>query len=223
MVEFSRNWVIKLYCALILFFLISIAVGDGPSSGGMFEFLLIFVVLFFAIRVFTDKVIIERHKVTSKTLFGEKSIIINPNSLIFIKRNSFSFNFILRINSYNIRIENSPNDILKINADVQDVDELFGCIQNLEQELITPKVVDTFATHGAIQMKNLIYISQDGFKVGGKAFSYGKIKGVKIKEGNFVVYGEGRMWDRALLTKPVYDIPNLQTNLMLLSQFTSVA
>lgn len=225
MQEFSRNWLIKLYYSLALFLFLSVASeGKTDSSGMIILSLMLIVLFFFTIRVFTDKVIVERTKITTKTMFSEKSITVNPGSHIYIKKNSYSFNFILRINNYKIRIENtSPAESLEINADVQDVDELFELIYDLEEELITPKVIDTFNQHGAIQMRSgRIRIDKDGFKVGKRVYKYDNIKGIKVKDGKLVIYSQGPMWDRTLLSKPISEIPNLQTNLYLLSQFTHV-
>ena len=214
--EFTHNHLTKFYWILLLVFgLFAVSMPDDFWSKASF-FVCWLGLLFVALRAMSLKVVVQGRRLTEKNLFAEKSIDILPESRIYIRRNLQSFNLIIRHYDYRITVVN-PHETLKINANVNDADQLFDAVAQLERRYVTPGWLDQFARQGRLQLDRQWLVTRTGLEYRGKAYFFDKINGMELKNGQFMLMADGRLWQTAVLNVPVSEIPNVYSFMALLN------
>ncbi len=214
---FTHNHLTKFYWILLLVFgLFAVSMPDDVWSKVSF-FVCWLGLLFVALRAMSLKVMVQGRRLTAKNLFAEKSIDILPESRIYIRRNLQTFNLIIRHHDYRITVVN-PNETLKINANVNDADQLFDAVAQLERRHVTSGWLDRFARQGRLQLDGQWLITRTGLEHRGKAYFFDQINGIALKNGQFMLMADGRLWQTAVLSVPVSEIPNLHSFMALLDR-----
>lgn len=165
-------------------------------------------IILWSIKTMTHKVEISRNKITSKDLFGEKTVVITPRSRIYVKQSLQTVNVIFRHYDYAIRIENDQ-EVVKINANVNDADQLFAIVRALEAEIIYPRLVQKFKSSGQLQIDRHFLLTQYGIQYNNKNFDYIDLSSITFDNGYLRLNKTGKLWETCVLSVPVYDIPNL--------------
>ena len=214
---FTHNHLTKIYWILLLG-LGLLAFTSTNQTGGVICITIIYLMLIgFAIRSMSHQVIVSGRKLTSKHLFGERSILILPESRIYIRKNIQSFNFIIRHYDYSIKIVN-PRETLKINANVNHADDLYQMIAEIEQRIILPAWLEKFSQNRALKMDDTLTIMRNGLKYKDKTYLYENLAGMELERGYFRLLADGKLWQTSILALPVSAIPNLITFMTLINQ-----
>lgn len=213
--EFTNNHLTKFYWAVLLILLLPIL--SIPDTTLSLIILLIgyLAIIAFAINSMTRKVTVSGRRITQKNIFKESAIRIIPESKIYICKNIQSLYFLYRHYNYSIKVVN-PDQTLKINANVNNADDLYQLVAQLEQTVIQPVLLDRFIRAGAIQMDNALSISKTGLSYKNKTYQYDKLSGIELKNGHLHLMANGKLWQTNVLVLPVANIPNLLTAMTLL-------
>lgn len=214
---FTHNHLTKIYWILLLG-LGLLAFTSTNQTGGVICITIIYLMLIgFAIRSMSHQVIVSGRKLTSKNLFGERSILILPESRIYIRKNIQSFNFVIRHYDYSIKIVN-PRETLKINANVNHADDLYQMIAEIEQRIILPAWLEKFSQNRALKMDDTLTIMRNGLKYKDKTYLYENLARMELERGYFRLLADGKLWQTSILALPVSAIPNLITFMTLINQ-----
>lgn len=208
--NFTINNLTKFYWIALLigvaFLLFSIKYSAGRLAIGI----LFLMLLIFAIRSMSYQINIQGRKLSSKNLFNEKSINIIPESKIYIRRNIQSFFYIFRHYDYSIKVVN-PNESLNINSNVNDADQLYELISQLEQKIIFPFLLERYTNQQLLMLDQYLGISSKGIKYKNKNYLYDSISSIEFENGYFRLLTEGKLWQTPVLTLPISSIPNPTT------------
>lgn len=215
-VEFTHNHFSKIYWILGLVLAASVVGTPDTATGKFVASAPFFLLLFFGLKAMSHRVSIHGRRLTSKTLFGEQSIDILPQSRIYIRRNMQSYNLILRHYDYRIDVVN-PGQTLKINANVNDADQLFEAVAQLERRYISPDWLDQWQRNRRLQLDDRWLLTPTGIQYGKKTFFFDKINAIDVNHGYFRILADGKLWQTALLSVPVSELPNIHTFMHLLS------
>lgn len=214
---FTHNHLTKVYW-IILLGLAGFSLTITRDTAALILIIAVYLVfIWLALRSMSHKVIVSGRKLTSKNIFSERSILILPESRIYIRRNLQSFNLIIRHYDYSIKVVN-PRETLKINANVNDADVLYDLISEIEQKVILPVWLEKFLQRHSLQMDNTLTIMTKGIKYKDKTYLYKDLSGIELERGYFRLLANGKLWQTAVLALPVSDIPNLITFMTLINQ-----
>lgn len=207
---FTHNHLSKVYWVLIIIGLIFAFTNVDDWIVKVIIGLPALFIIFWAIKTMSHKVEIVRNKIISKDLFSEKTAIITPRSRIYVKQSLQTFNIIFRHYDYVIRIENDQ-EVIKINANVNDADELFAIVRSLEAEIIYPALVQKFESSGQLQIDSHFLLSQYGIQYKNKSFDYIDLSSITFDNGYLRLNKAGKLWETCVLSVPAFNIPNLIT------------
>lgn len=214
---FTHNHLTKIYWLFILGFGL-VAFSSTRETIGLICIAVIYLALVaIALRSMSHQVIVSGRKLTSKNLFGERSILILPESRIYIRKNIQSYNFVIRHYDYSIKIVN-PRETIKINANVNHADDLYQFIAEIEQRVILPLWLERFSENHFLKMDDSLTVMKKGIKYKDKTYLYENLAGMELEQGYFRLLVNGKLWQTAALALPVSDIPNLMTFMALINQ-----
>lgn len=213
--NFTINNLTKFYWIALLtggiFLLFSIQYSDGRLAIGI----LFLILLIFAIRSMSYQISVKGRKLSYKNLFSEKSINIIPESKIYIRRNIQSIFYIFRHYDYSIKVVN-PNGSLNINSNVNDADQLYELISQLEQKIIFPLLLERYTNQQLLMLDQYLGISSKGIKYKNKNYLYDSISSIEFENGYFRLLAEGKLWQTPVLALPISSIPNPTTFMTLI-------
>lgn len=213
--NFTINNLTKFYWITLLiavaFLLFSIKYSDGLLAIGI----LFLILLIFAIRSMSYQINVKGRKLSYKNLFSEKSINIIPESKIYIRRNIQSLFYIFRHYDYSIKVVN-PNESLNINSNVNDADQLYELISQLEQKIIFPLLLERYTDQQLLMLDQYLGISTKGIKYKNKNYLYDSISSIEFENGYFRLLAEGKLWQTTVLALPISSIPNPTTFMTLI-------
>ena len=215
--EFSNNHLTKFYWAVLLVLFLPILSMPDSTMGMLIILVAYFIIIAGAVHSMTRKITVAGSRLTQKNIFKEDSIRIIPESKIYICQNLQSFYFLYRHYNYSIKIIN-PNQALKINANVNNADDLYHLVAQLEQTVVLPVLLERFIDKGSIQMDDALSMNKTGLSYKNKTYSYDKLSAIELKNGHLHLMANGKLWQSSVLVLPVANIPNLRTFMTLLNQ-----
>ena len=163
-----------------------------------------------AIRSITHKVIIQDRQISFRNIFHEKSIMIMPDSRIYITRDTYSFNFIFRIYHFKIKVINS-NQTLVFNANVNNSNKLFELIEHLENQIILPTLYKRFIENHYLEFDTNLSISKMSLIYKNKDYFFETIQSIEIDHSHFKLLSDGLLWKKQIVAIRIPSIPNLTT------------
>lgn len=215
--EFTSNHLTKFYWVVLLVLCLPIISFISHSTTSLVVVLIAYaIIITFAVHSFTRKVIVSGRRLTQKSIFKEESIRITPESKIYICQNLQSLYLLYRHYNYTIQIIN-PDQMLKINANVNDADSLYHLVAQLEKTVVLPVWLERFARNGGLQMDESLSINKTGLTYKNKTYKYEKLSGIELKNGHLHLMANGKLWQTNVLLLPVAKIPNLVTFMTLLN------
>ena len=214
--EFSNNHLTKFYWAVLLVLFLPIISMPDSTMGMMIVLVAYLIIIAGAVHSMTRKITVAGSRLTQKNIFKEDSIRIIPESKIYICQNLQSFYFLYRHYNYSIKIVN-PNQTLKINANVNNADDLYHLVAQLEQTVVLPVLLERFTRDGAIQMDTALSMSTTALSYKNKTYNYEKLSGIELKNGHLHLMANGKLWQSNVLLLPVTNIPNLHTFMTILN------
>lgn len=208
--HFSKiYWVIGILICIMVFFQ-----ADETTTKASVGVIACFVIGM-AVKAMSHQVIVSNNKIVSKNLFGEKSILVTSDSRIYLRQSLQSYNVIIRHYDYEIHIVNR-NESLKINANVNDADTLFGYMRQLEQKIILPKWIESFARNRQLKADDHLSLFEDKIKINNKEYDYVSLSSITLVNGQLSLKKAGKLWETNVLVLPVSKIPNLSTCLTII-------
>ena len=214
--EFSNNHLTKFYWGILLVLFLPVISLPDSTIGLTIVLVAYFVIIAFAINSVTRKITVSGRRITQKNIFKEDSIRIIPESKIYICQNLQSLYFLYRHYNYSIKIVN-PDQTLKINANVNNADDLYHLVAQLEQTVVLPVLLERFTHDGAIQMDTALSMSTTALSYKNKTYTYEKLSGIELKNGHLHLMANGKLWQSNVLLLPVTNIPNLHTFMTILN------
>ena len=136
---------------------------------------------------------------------------------VYTKRNFQSFNVIIRRYDYQIKIING-NEVVKINANMNNADALFELVRDMESEYILPYWIESFNRMQMLKFDEKLMLEKNGIRYNNKLYNYSSLSSITIQNGSVYLKKEGALWQSAVLTIPCANIPNLQTFLTIVHQ-----
>lgn len=212
---FTTNNITKFYWIVLLIGIFILLFAIRNTGGRVFIATAFLVLLALAIRSMTHQVMIKGRRLVYKNLFNEKSINIIPESKIYVKRNIQSFFILYRHYDYSIKIIN-PNEELNINSNVNNADELYRLVANLEQKIILPVLLERYSNQQTLAMDKDLTISFTGIKYKNKDYLYNSLSGIELENGYFRLLANGKLWQTSILALPISAIPNMTTFMTLI-------
>lgn len=206
---FTTNNLTKFYWVISIFGTIySLLFLIRDISWRIAIFVICLILIGLAIKSFTYKVNVRDKNIAFKHLFNKDQITIRPESIIYMTKNTISFNFILRLYDFKIKIIN-PNQTLIINANVNHADQLFTIIEEFEQKIILPVLYEQFINHHYLEFDNNLLLDSKSLTYKNKQYAFNTVTGIEIENGNFILLGKRWHGKIHILSLPISSIPNL--------------
>jgi hypothetical protein len=220
---FTHNYVSHLYCIIVFILIVAIFGRADEVNNVSATYAIFYAVLagspaiLFLVKNLSEKLVIDKNRIVRTDLFSKDSVLINKYSLIYTKRNFQSFNVIIRRYDYQIKIING-NEVVKINANMNNADALFELVRDMESEYILPYWIESFNRMQMLKFDEKLMLEKNGIRYNNKLYNYSSLSSITIQNGSVYLKKEGALWQSAVLTIPCANIPNLQTFLTIVHQ-----